>query len=340
MRLYALGKERSASVGRRIAAGNGVAMQNGSVLPDDLPTHDEVAATRQAVNERLEALFPAAPDFTLVEAAMAEAVRGSGKRLRPLLVIMAARDLGWPGPALDVGCALELVHTASLILDDLPCMDDAKTRRGKPAIHMSFGEDVANLASIALLTRAYGLLAVAPGLSADQRLEMITALSDAIGPQGLVGGQLEDLRGKIACAERAGDVNERKTAALFLAGARMACAMARSSEECRRKLGVFARQLGLAFQLLDDLLDVLGDPSAMGKPGGQDAGKPTLGRVLGTSTAQAHLRKHLDAAGAALAQLPNGGSRVSFLLDTTFRQIAEPVGMATPVSESAGPVLS
>ncbi len=299
-------------------------MRNGSAAAAAPPLQAEIAAARAAIEDRLDALFPSAIGQSLVEAAMREAVRGPAKRLRPLLAVLGARDLGWHGPATDVGCALELVHTASLILDDLPSMDNAATRRGKPAIHVSYGEDVAALATIALLARAYGLVATAPGLSPEQRVEAVAILSEAVGPAGLVGGQLEDLRGGAACADRARAVNERKTAALFVAATRLACVMARSSDACRQRFGDFGRQLGQAFQLLDDLLDLDGNPSAMGKPCGQDAGKPTLVRLLGAKTGQAHLREQIAAASATLAGLPNGAARVACLFETMFEAPKSP----------------
>jgi geranylgeranyl diphosphate synthase, type II len=188
---------------------------------------------------------------------------------------------------------------------------------------VTFGEDVAALAAIALLARAYGLLAAAPGLSPGQRVEAVAILSEAVGPAGLVGGQLEDLRGGVPCADRARAVNERKTAALFVAAARLACVVAGSSDVHRERFAEFGRQLGQAFQLLDDLLDLEGDPNAMGKPCGQDLGKPTLVRLLGAATGQAQLREQIATAASTLAGLPNGGARVACLLETVFASPAD-----------------
>jgi geranylgeranyl diphosphate synthase, type II len=290
----------------------------------DAPPSVEIHATRRDVDERLAALFPVHPGASLVEKAIADAARAPGKRLRPLIAILGARDLGWSGPALDVGCALELVHTASLVLDDLPCMDDAATRRGRPALHVAYGEDVATLAAIALLTRAYALAAAAPGLSAEQRVEAVAILSEAVGTRGLVGGQLDDLRGDLACAGRASAVNERKTGALFVAAARLACVMARSPEECRRRFSDFGRHLGHAFQIQDDLLDLEGDPAAMGKPKGKDAGKPTLVRLLGAAEGAAQLRQRVADAARSLRDLPGGGLRVGRLFEMTFKDAVGP----------------
>jgi geranylgeranyl diphosphate synthase, type II len=310
-------------------------MRNGSAAVAAPPLHAEISDARAAIEERLDALFPPATGQSLVEAAMREAVRGPGKRLRPLLAVLGARDLGWHGPATDAACALELVHTASLILDDLPSMDNAAIRRGKPAIHVTYGEDVAALATIALLARAYGLFASAQGLSPEQRMEAVAVLSEAVGPAGLVGGQLEDLRGGAPCTDRARAVNDRKTAALFVAAARLACVMARSSGECRQRFGDFGRQLGQAFQILDDLLDLEGNPHAMGKPCGQDVAKPTLVRLLGAATIQGHLREQIAAAAATLAGLPNRGARVACLLETIFEAPANPAA-SQPAVAGAG----
>lgn len=281
----------------------------------------EVGLLRPVIEKRLADLFPDDPDADLVEAAMREAVCSPGKRLRTLMTVLAARDLGWDGPAsLDAGCAIELVHAASLILDDLPCMDDADMRRGRPAVHVRFGEDVAVLAAIALLTRAYGLVAGAPGLRGDQRAAMVSVLSDAVGTKGLVGGQLADLRGGDGAASpgKAAAVNERKTAALFVAALEMACILGGGSHDCRGRFRTFGRELGQAFQILDDLLDVVGDPALVGKPTGQDAGKPTLIHLLGEEAGWIRLRHHVSAAVTALSGLPNGAERLAGLMDVIF----------------------
>jgi geranylgeranyl diphosphate synthase, type II len=311
-------------------------MRNGSAAVAAPPLQSEIAEARAAVDARLDSLFPPGAGLSVVEAAMREAVLGQGKRLRPLLAILGARDLGYHGPSLDPACALEIVHTASLIIDDLPSMDNAATRRGRPAIHVTYGEDVATLAAIALLARAYGIVAASPGLAPDQRVEAVTILSDAVGPAGLVGGQLDDLRGGAPCADRARAVNDRKTAALFVAAARLACVMAGSPAPYRDRFVAFGHQLGQAFQLLDDLLDVDGDPAAMGKPVCQDAGKPTLARLLGSTAGAADLGRHVAAASETLAALPNRGARVACLLATMFRPGAAGRPVAVPAVAHAG----
>ena len=144
--------------------------RRGSFASDSLqgPATNELDAMKRSFEERIQQLLADNGDGAdLLSMSMRAATLGAGKRMRPLLLMLVARDLGCASPALiDVACAVELVHAASLILDDLPCMDDASLRRGKPAIHIQFGEDVAILASVALLSRAFGMLSQIPGYPA------------------------------------------------------------------------------------------------------------------------------------------------------------------------------
>lgn len=302
---------------------------------DDLARRDpaflaELEGLKAAVDSHLATMFPDHPEIDLVEAAMHAAVRSPGKRLRPLTALLAARDADCDGPAvMHVGAALELVHAASLVLDDLPCMDDATVRRGRPAIHVRFGEDVAVLAAIALLTRAYAAIAESPGLSGEQRAALCAILSDAVGPRGLVGGQLADLRGDGARSPAAAAaVNERKTGALFVAALEMACIVAGLSRDCRGRFRAFGRELGQAFQILDDLLDLSGDAQRLGKPTGQDAGKPTVVRLIGEEAGWRRLDHHLSSAVDTLDDLPNRGRRLAGLIGLIFA--ARPADLSRP----------
>jgi geranylgeranyl diphosphate synthase type II len=185
-----------------------------------------------------------------------------GKRLRPALALAAADAVGGePSRALPMAVAVELLHTYSLIHDDLPCMDDDALRRGRPTVHVVYGEAHAVLAGDALLTLAFDVLVNAPGADAAAARDAARELSRAGGAFGLVGGQVDDLRFDPTCADAAAieSVHARKTAALFVAaivgGARLAGADADSLAQLRR----FAERLGVAFQIADDALDADGD---------------------------------------------------------------------------------
>jgi geranylgeranyl diphosphate synthase type II len=233
---------------------------------------------------------------------------GSGKRIRPILTVMVATQLGSrEESAIDPACAIEMVHTASLILDDLPLMDDARLRRGQPANHIVFGENTALLAAMALLSGAYNVMGSAPGLTSRLRLRLVLLLSDAIGSSGLIGGQmldLEDWPGRDAGSLE--KTNMLKTAVLFVAGAETGARIAGVPERDVEAVRDFARDLGLAFQVFDDLLDVSHTEVEAGKTVDQDAQKATLVSLMGADRARAWANRLLDSAVEDLAPL---GSR-------------------------------
>ncbi len=211
------------------------------------------------------------------------------KRLRPLLVLMAAESCGGSlEDALPAACAVEMIHTYSLIHDDLPAMDDDDMRRGRPTCHKVFGESTAILAGDALLTRAFGVLAekIHPGALAA---ECCKALAEAAGSGALVGGQADDMTG--ALGENADEpslsalesIHARKTGAMFLVSLRLGAMTARATPSQMLSLEDYGRAIGLAFQILDDLLDVHGDEAAVGKRVGKDVdrGKLTFPGLLG-----------------------------------------------------------
>ncbi|MEO9101053.1 MAG: polyprenyl synthetase family protein [Burkholderiaceae bacterium] len=278
------------------------------------PIETELRCWRDAVEERLHELLPKPPAGTdAVAAAMRNAVLTPGKRIRPLLVLMTARCLGRePQRLLDAACAIELVHAASLVLDDLPCMDDALLRRGQPALHRAFGEDVALLATVALLSRAYGVLAAANAIDAAARAEMVVALADAVGPAGLVRGQWRDLRELVDAAttgpnsnavQAAEETNQLKTGSLFAAAFDLAAADARADGATRSALRSCADRIGQAFQLQDDLDDSgsFALPSAAAF-GFQPDSRPTLVALLGREDASVRLTAEIDAAKRLLQQ--------------------------------------
>ena len=242
---------------------------------------------RSAVETRLGELLPdARGERGGVAAAMRYGVLAPGKRVRPMMVLLAARGLGAdPRDLLDVACALEMVHAASLFLDDLPCMDDAQLRRNQPTVHVAYGEDVAMLAAVALLACAWRTAAKANGLPPRVRTEMVAVLSDAVGTDGLVAGQYRDLHeaGPQRTAGHAAQTNQQKTGALFTAAFELAALAAGSPRRTRELLREAADALGQAFQLADDLADGELDPAVIGKDCHQDAGKSTLVALVGPS---------------------------------------------------------
>ena len=224
--------------------------------------------------------------------AMRHAAIGGGKRLRPLLTIAASRLFAIdPQRALRVGCAIEAIHTYSLIHDDLPCMDDADLRRGKPAVHKAFGEAEAVLAGDSLHALAFEILAH-PATHDDPwvRSDLLLELARAVGPNGMAGGQMMDLiaEGEQLDLPAITRLQQLKTGALIEYAVEAACIMAKLQNDSRTPYRGYARNIGLAFQIADDLIDHSGDESAAGKPTGKDAGagKATFVSLLGEARAR------------------------------------------------------
>jgi farnesyl diphosphate synthase len=224
--------------------------------------------------------------------AMRHAAIGGGKRLRPLLTVAASRLFAIdPRRALRVGCAIEAIHVYSLIHDDLPCMDDADLRRGKPTIHKAFGEAEAVLAGDSLHALAFDVLAH-PSTHDDPfvRCELVLELARAAGPNGMAGGQMMDLvaEGQQLDLPAITRLQQLKTGALIEYSVEAACIMARLPPDGRTPYRGYARNIGLAFQIADDLIDHSGDATAAGKPTGRDAnaGKATFVSLLGEERAR------------------------------------------------------
>ncbi len=280
---------------------------------------DALEPLREAFEARLDAVLPSPGNARdLVAAAMRECSLAPGKRLRPLLLVLTAEGLGASrAAAMDVACAVELVHAASLVLDDLPCMDNAELRRGRATLHLAFGEDVAVLTAIALLSHAFGLMAAIDGVRPEVRNHLVTTLSQAIGVQGLVKGQLQDLRegsGTRTVGEIA-QTNQLKTGVLFTAIMDMACDLADAPVSTRTPLHRFAEELGQAFQLRDDLRDR--DPSS-GKDQGKDDGKSTLVALCGELQVRRRLQGHVAAAQGHLEQASLRDQTLGVLLERLF----------------------
>jgi geranylgeranyl pyrophosphate synthase len=236
-----------------------------------------------------------------VERAMAYTALAPSKQVRAVLVLLCAELCRGSAPrAVPAAAAIELVHASSLILDDLPSMDDAPLRRGRRANHLEFGEAVAILAAFGLLNRAYGSIAEAYPPPVASR--MTAMISDAVGPAGLIGGQALDLES----TDRAIDfealerIHRGKTGALFVAAAACGAVTAGAAAEPIAALSAYAKNLGLAFQIVDDLLDVAGDPAQTGKAVRADARKTTFVSFSGIEGARQLAAELCDTADRAL----------------------------------------
>ena len=237
---------------------------------------------RQAVEDYLRGLFTGAPHWKDLYEAMRYSLLAGGKRIRPVLTLEFARLAGmdWRG-ALPAACALELVHTYSLIHDDLPCMDDDDLRRGKPTNHKVYGETLAVLVGDALQPEAFRLILTAPDLAAERRADCALILAEAAGADGMVAGQVIDTLHAPASEEELTEVHRLKTGAM-IAGACKLGAAAAGDRALLAAAEEYGYQLGLAFQIRDDMLDVIGT-DAFGKPIGSDKeeGKVTFVDLLG-----------------------------------------------------------
>ena len=272
------------------------------------PSFDEaITAAAEAVNDFLGSVLP---DSTGPERRLHQAMRygtlGGGKRLRPFLVAESARLLGVdPRRALRASAAVELVHSYSLIHDDLPAMDDDDLRRGQPSCHVAFDEATAILAGDALLTLAFEVLAdPETHAAAAVRCDLVGGLSRAAGAVGMVGGQMIDLvsENMISDATLISRLERMKTGALMAFSCEAGAIIAEASAEERERLREFGYELGLAFQIVDDLLDVEGDEAALGKTVGKDvaAGKATFVSALGADGARREALALIDRAVARL----------------------------------------
>lgn len=287
-------------------------------------TSDAVDNLRYAVDRRLSVLV-AGPQTAPVSLnqAVRHALLAPGKRVRPLLTMLTAAELGLdPMRALDAGCAVEMVHTASLVLDDLPCMDNANTRRGLPATHTAFGEATAVLAAIALLTRAFGVLSTIEGLTPAALNDLTAILAQASGAEGLAAGQERDLNDRSPADPLAkiNDINDQKTGALFIAAVQLGGRIADADVACMTALAALGRDVGLAFQALDDVIDLSRSSFEAGKDTGKDAGKATIATVMGIEPAYAEVQRHMAQALAAIEPFSVSGGPLRGFVSAMFAQ--------------------
>ena len=255
-------------------------------------------------------------DETL-EKAMEYSLMAGGKRLRPVLLMAAADAVGKDGAAfLTTGCAIEMIHTYSLIHDDLPAMDNDDYRRGKPTNHKVFGDGIAVLAGDALLTLAFEVMLRQEGAAPETLVTVVSEMSRAAGPYGMVGGQVLDLEGEGRRLDLAAlrKIHMGKTGALFCAAIRSGAILAGAKAEELAALTLYAERFGLAFQITDDILDVTGDEAAIGKPVGSDVRNEKATYVTLTSLEEAKKLAE-DAVDEAVAALDIFGERAAFLRD-------------------------
>lgn len=259
-----------------------------------------------------------------VSEAMAYSLLDGGKRIRPILLLEFCRISGGdPEEALPFACGVEMIHTYSLIHDDLPCMDNDDTRRGKPSNHIAFGEDIALLAGDALLTLAFDVMLReenAASVGAARALKAASILAKAAGAAGMVGGQVIDLlnEGRQVSMEVLKEMDDKKTGALIRAACLMGCVLAGAPESQMRAAYVYAECVGLAFQIVDDILDVTADSAELGKPTGSDLEnhKSTYVSLLGLEHSRELVQELTDKALEALNAFPTDTAFLKELAQT------------------------
>lgn len=277
----------------------------------------------QRVNTWLDEFTPREGSPASLYESLRYSVYAGGKRFRPLLAIAVCEMLGGDIELVAPLCvALEWIHTYSLIHDDLPCMDDDNLRRGRPTNHVVYGEAIALLAGDALLTEAFGLIArgrLDSALTPSQRVEAIECLSKAAGLLGMVGGQAADLEaeGRNLTISELESIHLRKTGALLQSSACMGVIASNGTEDDRDKVMDYALHLGIAFQIADDILDVVGDTDRIGKPIGSDEknGKSTYPRLYGIEGSR---RKAAEHAWHACETLKPYGARANALVQLVY----------------------
>ena len=287
---------------------------------------EAVRQTAAEVDHALDAILPQAHGFHgRVQEAMRYAVQAGGKRLRPFLVLETAALFDVPRErAMRVACAIECLHTYSLVHDDLPAMDDDDLRRGRPTTHKQFDEATAILAGDALLTIAFEILAdEATHPDGAVRAALVMDLARAGGHEGMIGGQMMDIEAHKHSfgAKEVIELQARKTGALFEFSCQAGARLAQATPDDFAKLHAYARDMGLAFQIADDLIDVTGTVEQAGKAVGKDqeAGKATLVSIYGVEGAKAECARLAESARLAVAGYGPKADRLAglpaFLLD-------------------------
>ncbi|MEM9705628.1 MAG: polyprenyl synthetase family protein [Pseudomonadota bacterium] len=254
-----------------------------------IPTPLDFAELRASINARLAELID--DRGCSLSSAMRHGALAPGKRLRPIMTILACRQCGATDHvALDAACAIELVHAASLVMDDMPSMDDARLRRGVPTTHKVYGESTAMLAVVALLNKAFQTVTAMDGLAPQAKVQALDLMTAAIGVEGLAGGQACDLRSDLNAGEDTlktiEDRHSRKTGSLFGAAAAIGGACANAPKVTIERLHDFGASFGLAYQTFDDVIDANGCEASAGKDTGKDENKSTVVSKLGCDGAR------------------------------------------------------
>ena len=275
--------------------------------------------------ERAGHFSPAGLPYDGLLESMRYSLTAGGKRIRPILVLEFCRISGGDvQKALPVACAIEMLHTYSLIHDDLPCMDNDDLRRGKPTNHVVYGECTAVLAGDALQAEAFGTI-LRSELSADARANCAEILADAVGSDGMCAGQFLDMAGenKVLSEEDLNEINSRKTGALLIAACKMGVAAAGGRDEQLEAAALFGAAIGAAFQIRDDILDVISTNEALGKPVGSDAqeNKNTYMALYGEERCMEMIRRLTESAKSALSGAFSDTAFLSGLADSMVTRI-------------------
>jgi geranylgeranyl diphosphate synthase type II len=287
---------------------------------------DYLADARTAIDQQLAQLLARSDcgSYDKLFDAARYALLGGGKRLRPLLLLAAAEGLGAArAAALPAACAVEMIHTYSLVHDDLPCMDDDDFRRGRPSLHRAFPEGLAVLAGDFLLTYAFEVIAINPLLSPATNLQLVTDLAQSAGGHGMIAGQVMDIEaeGKKLDLPAMEAIHRCKTGALISAAVAMGGIAANASAATMEILRSYGNDLGLAFQIADDLLDVAASMAKRGQSSSSDLlnDKMTYVKLMGYDQATETVRRLVGHAKAKLAQLPGDSLPLQALTDMAIQ---------------------
>ena len=285
------------------------------------------ASRRSLIDARLAEIAASTGAPAPLQPALRAALHSSGKRVRGILTIAVGEAVGGRAEKLvDAAAAIEMIHTSSLILDDLPAMDDAALRRGVPTLHRQFGEDIAILTAVALLNHAYGRIADCHASLSPRRWraqEVIDRVVAAVGWNGTIAGEAVDLHseGSKLGFDVLEFIHSRKTGALFVGAAAVGGMLADIHPAPLQRVEVFAKNLGLAFQITDDILDLTGDAEVLGKDVGKDAQKLTFVKLAGVDGARKLSGELVDTAVAAIETLGSAAAPLRDLAEMVRNRV-------------------